>query len=63
LVRAGIEPEAAFAGEDARQLRFATNQPALEIVRVRRGHMIRPLTPCYEFGQNMGRRRHMIPQS
>ncbi len=35
LVRAGIEPEAAFAGEDARQLRFATNQPALEIVRVR----------------------------
>ena len=35
LVRAGIEPEAAFADEDARQLRFATNQPALEIVRVR----------------------------
>ena len=35
LVRAGVEPEAAFADEDARQLRFATNQPALEIVRVR----------------------------
>jgi ATP phosphoribosyltransferase len=35
LVRAGIEPEAAFADEDARQLRFATNQPVLEIVRVR----------------------------
>jgi ATP phosphoribosyltransferase len=35
LARAGIEPEAAFADEDARQLRFATNRPALEIVRVR----------------------------
>ena len=35
LMRSGIEPEAAFADEDARQLRFATNQPALEIVRVR----------------------------
>ncbi len=35
LVRAGVEPEAAFADENARQLRFATNQPALEIVRVR----------------------------
>jgi ATP phosphoribosyltransferase len=35
LMRAGIEPEAAFADENARQLRFATNQPALEIVRVR----------------------------
>jgi ATP phosphoribosyltransferase len=35
LARAGIEPEAAFAAEDARQLRFATNRPALEIVRVR----------------------------
>ncbi len=34
LVRAGVEPEAAFADENARQLRFATNQPALEIVRV-----------------------------
>ncbi len=35
LVRAGIEPEPAFADDDARQLRFATNLPALEIVRVR----------------------------
>ena len=35
LARAGIEPEAAFADDDARQLSFATNQPALEIVRVR----------------------------
>ena len=36
LVRkAGIEPEAAFADEDARQLRFATNRPELDIVRVR----------------------------
>lgn len=35
LARAGIEPEGAFANEDSRQLRFATNQPALEIVRVR----------------------------
>ncbi len=35
LARAGIEPEAAFADEDARQLRFKTNQSDLEIVRVR----------------------------
>jgi ATP phosphoribosyltransferase len=35
LARAGIEPERAFADDDARQLRFATNLPALEIVRVR----------------------------
>ncbi|MBM3951475.1 MAG: ATP phosphoribosyltransferase [Rhodospirillales bacterium] len=36
LVRkAGIEPEPAFADEDARQLRFATNRPELDIVRVR----------------------------
>jgi ATP phosphoribosyltransferase len=35
LARAGIEPDGAFADEDARQLRFTTNQPALEIVRVR----------------------------
>ncbi|MSO85582.1 MAG: ATP phosphoribosyltransferase [Rhodospirillales bacterium] len=33
--RAGIEPEPAFADEDARQLRFATNRPELDIVRVR----------------------------
>ncbi len=35
LARAGIEPEAGFADEDARQLRFATNHPDLEIIRVR----------------------------
>ncbi len=32
---AGIEPEPAFADPDARQLRFATNHPRLDIVRVR----------------------------
>ena len=35
LRRAGIEPEPAFADENARQLRFATNHGSLEIVRVR----------------------------
>ncbi len=35
LSRAGIEPEAAFADEGARQLRFATNHPGLDIIRVR----------------------------
>ncbi len=35
LGRSGIEPEAAFADESARQLRFATNHPGLEIIRVR----------------------------
>ena len=35
LGRAGIEPEAAFADEGARQLRFATNHPEFEIIRVR----------------------------
>ena len=35
LGRAGIEPEAAFAEESARQLRFATSHPGLEIIRVR----------------------------
>lgn len=35
LTRAGIEPEAAFADEDARQLQFATNLPGLSIIRVR----------------------------
>ncbi len=33
--RAGLEPEPAFAAEDARQLRFAPNEPSLEIIRVR----------------------------
>jgi len=31
----GIEPEPAFDDPDARQLRFATNLPGLEIIRVR----------------------------
>ena len=35
LSRAGIEPEAAFGDEGARQLRFATNHPGLDIIRVR----------------------------
>ena len=33
--RAGIEPEPAFSDQGARQLRFATNDPGLEIIRVR----------------------------
>jgi ATP phosphoribosyltransferase len=32
---AGIEPEAAFADEESRQLRFSTNVPGLSIIRVR----------------------------
>jgi len=35
LTRAGIEPEPAFADEEARQLQFATNMPGLSIIRVR----------------------------
>jgi ATP phosphoribosyltransferase len=35
FARAGIEPEAAFADPDARQLRFATNHADLDIIRVR----------------------------
>ena len=35
LARVGIEPEAAFADDGARQLRFATNHAGLEIIRVR----------------------------
>ena len=35
LARAGIEPEAAFADDDARQLRFATNRPEEDVIRVR----------------------------
>ena len=35
LARVGIEPEAAFDAPDARQLRFATNRPDLELIRVR----------------------------
>lgn len=33
--RAGIEPEPAFDDPESRQLRFATNVPALDIIRVR----------------------------
>lgn len=35
LAAAGIEPEPAFRDESARQLRFATNLPGLDVVRVR----------------------------
>jgi ATP phosphoribosyltransferase len=35
LARAGIRPEAAFADEDSRALRFATDDPAIELIRVR----------------------------
>jgi ATP phosphoribosyltransferase len=35
LKKAGIEPEAEFADENSRALRFKTNDPALEIIRVR----------------------------
>ena len=35
LRRAGIEPEAAFSDPDSRALRFATNQPGIDLIRVR----------------------------
>ena len=35
LVRAGVEPEAAFSDEDSRALRFATNRPDIDLIRVR----------------------------
>ena len=35
FARVGIEPEAAFADPDARQLRFTTNHADLDIIRVR----------------------------
>jgi len=35
IARAGIVPEAAFNDDDSRELRFATNIPNLDIVRVR----------------------------
>jgi ATP phosphoribosyltransferase len=35
LAKAGVVPEAAFADSEARQLRFATNDPTLAIIRVR----------------------------
>lgn len=35
LKRAGIEPEAEFHDDNSRKLRFATNHPGLELIRVR----------------------------
>jgi len=35
LARVGIVPEAAFADEDSRALRFATDKPGVELIRVR----------------------------
>ncbi|GAB4236440.1 MAG: ATP phosphoribosyltransferase [Kiloniellaceae bacterium] len=35
MARVGIEPEAAFNDDNARQLRFSTNHPGLDIIRVR----------------------------
>jgi ATP phosphoribosyltransferase len=35
VVRAGIEVEPEFANENSRQLRFATNHPGLDVIRVR----------------------------
>lgn len=35
LARAGIVPEAAFADEDSRALRFTTSDPAIDLIRVR----------------------------
>ena len=35
LARAGIVPDAGYADEDSRLLRFPTNDPALDVVRVR----------------------------
>ena len=35
MARVGIRPEAAFSDDNARQLRFATNRPGLDIIRVR----------------------------
>lgn len=35
LARAGIEPEASFADEDSRALRFSTNDPSISLIRVR----------------------------
>ncbi len=35
LARAGVHPEAAFSDEDSRALRFATDDPGIELIRVR----------------------------
>ena len=35
IARAGLEPERSFYDDTSRELRFATNEPGLDIVRVR----------------------------
>ena len=35
LMRAGITPEASFGDEDSRALRFSTDQPGIDLIRVR----------------------------
>ncbi|MGQ7385788.1 hypothetical protein ACTGVI_12190, partial [Streptococcus suis] len=35
LAAAGIVPEPAFSDEDSRALRFATDRPGIELIRVR----------------------------
>ena len=35
LMRAGISPEASFGDEDSRALRFSTDQPGIDLIRVR----------------------------
>ena len=35
LARAGVHPEASFSDENSRALRFATNDPAISLIRVR----------------------------
>ncbi len=35
LARAGVTPEPAFQDENARQLRFSTNRPEMDVIRVR----------------------------
>ena len=35
MARAGLVPEAGFGDEDDRRLRFATNRPDVDLIRVR----------------------------
>src|SRR6185312_7094184 len=35
LARAGVQPEAAFSDEGSRALRFSTNRPDIDLIRVR----------------------------
>jgi ATP phosphoribosyltransferase len=37
LMRAGITPEASFGDEDSRALRFSTDQPGIDLIRVAHG--------------------------